>query len=267
MARRGLGSASVAVVTDPSGNRYVLKKHTAQERFDAEVHAYRTWVPSLGGHAPRLLAADPDSRSLVLSFIPGTPVVDLPPGTSAQRRAFAAAGETLRRLHQIPPGPRPSADVPLYLANRMRWWTARARDAGLISPAECHELDRTADRLARTVVGSTICHLDYQPRNWLLTSDGSVCVVDFEHTRRDARVRDLVRLEYRWWRSDPRLREAFFAGYGHHLGEAEAELMIIFGMLDGLTSLVRGDQGLAAYGRTLLAELTSSRREAAHGRA
>ncbi|WP_433235575.1 aminoglycoside phosphotransferase family protein [Streptosporangium sp. CA-135522] len=241
--------------------RYILKRHKDPNRFRAEARAYTAWVPHLGEHAPRLISADPETLSLLLTVLPGQPVTQLPERSAAERHAHYAAGHTLRLLHQAPPGPHPNTDIAAYLAERMRWWAARAHLATLISPAELRTLHTWADTLTATAAAldSAICHLDYQPRNWILTPSGTVAVLDFEHTRLDARIRDFARLEHRHWKDAPRLRAAFFDGYGHHPNPAEQGQLERFGVLEAITALVRGyqsgDPQLLAHGRTLLTHL------------
>ncbi|MEU3164042.1 aminoglycoside phosphotransferase family protein [Streptosporangium sp. NPDC006930] len=237
---------------------YVVKRHTDSGRFRQETHAYITVGPHLRDRAPRMVATDPGTRSLLLTFLPGLGAADLPPGTSAERDVHRSAGATLRALHQVVPG-NPGDGISAFLAERIRLWVGRARVAGLISAPERRTLLACADALAVTAMDSAICHLDYQPRNWLVGSDGRVHVLDFEHARLDARIRDFARLEHRHWRSNPHLRQAFFDGYGRSLDEPEHDLLTRFGVIEALTALVRGYQSgdlrLAAHGRTLLDQL------------
>nr|WP_241779626.1 hypothetical protein [Streptomyces natalensis] len=105
---------------------------------------------------------------------------------------------------------------------------------------------------------SAICHLDYQPRNWHVGV--GFWTFDFEHMRRDARIRDFARLEFRHWQAAPQLREAFFTGYGSRLTDTEQRLLERFGAIEAVTAIVRGhEQGdavLSAHGHTVLAQLS-----------
>ncbi|MEU8324124.1 NAD-dependent epimerase/dehydratase family protein [Nonomuraea sp. NPDC048881] len=277
MARSHLGAvtrlprfdlpAHLTLLAAGDGVRYILKRHDSLDRFRAETHAYATWVPSLGEHAPRLIHNDPDSLSLLLTVLPGQRAAQLPEGSSAERLAHSAAGRVLRLLHQASPGfPQVGTDVSAYLAERMRWWAARAHLAHLITASDLGVLHTWADRMAAESLETAICHLDYQPRNWLLAPTGDIGVLDFEHTRLDARVRDFSRLEHRYWRRAPHLRSAFFDGYGRPLDHAEQELLERFRTLEAITALVRGHETgnaeLLAHGRTLFADLPRPRRAA-----
>lgn len=57
-------------------------------------------------------------------------------------------------------------------------------------------------------------HGDWQPRNWLI-DQGQVRVIDFGRADLRPRVEDFARLARQDFARDPRLEEAFLAGYGH----------------------------------------------------
>lgn len=103
------------------------------------------------------------------------------------------------------------------------------------------------------------CHLDFQPRNWLIGKPGEVSLIDFEHTRTDLPARDFVRLWFRVWATRPDLREAFLDGYGRPLTQAEDQLIWHLGAIDALTALARGHETanpeLTASGHATLRQL------------
>lgn len=247
------------VLATSDGQRYIIKQHEAPDRFQAEARAYATWVHALGEHAPSLIHADPDRLTLLLTVIPGQRATQLPGDSLAERQAHRNAGSVLRLLHQALPGPHISAEVPAYLAERMRWWAARAHLAGLIAPSDLRVLHAWADQMATDTLETTVCHLDYQPRNWITQASGQLGIVDFEHTRLDARIRDFSRLEHRHWRRAPHLRTAFFDGYGRPLDSAERDLLERFRFLEAVTALVRGHETgnpeLLAHGRAIITDL------------
>ncbi|WP_037911772.1 phosphotransferase [Actinacidiphila yeochonensis] len=245
------------LVADSSGRRYVVKQHRSAHRFTQEVRAYTTYLTSLRDLTAELVAHDPSSRTLLLSYLPGDDC-DSPTLTSAERSlSHHRAGAALRRFHDAVP--QEQAELAgSYLADRMRQWTRRADQAGIISLDERRHLHAFALRLSSTAMQGSICHLDYQPRNWRLHRD-EFFIVDFEHCRPDARVRDFARLEHRRWTGQPHLRDAFFAGYGRLLSDAEQQLLRLFGAIEAVTALVRGhetgDAELSAHGRALLTRL------------
>ncbi|GAA3120169.1 hypothetical protein GCM10010466_08770 [Planomonospora alba] len=250
--------AHLTLLADAAGDRYLLKRHTDPERFHAEIHAYTAWRPQLGARAPHLVAFDEGSCSLLVTYVPGRRADRLRPGSTAEERAHRGAGETLRLLHAVPLE-QPAVDVAAFLAGRMLHWAVRAHAAALIDQAELRTLHRHAEELAATPMDGVICHLDYQPRNWIVQPDGGIAVIDFEHTRPDALVRDLARLAFRRWPHRPRLREEFLTGYGRDLSDEEERLLSRFAAVEALTSMVRGDERgdprLFAYGKALLAAI------------
>lgn len=245
------------LVADSSGRRYVVKQHRSAERFAQEVRAYTTYLTSLRDLTAELVAHDPSSRTLLLSYVPGDDC-DSPVLTSAERSlSHHRAGAALRRLHDAVP--QEQAELAgSYLADRMRQWTRRADHAGIISRDERRHLHAYALQLSSTVLEGSICHLDYQPRNWRLHRD-EIFIVDFEHCRPDARVRDFARLEHRRWARQPELRDAFYSGYGRLLSDADQQLLHLFAAIEAVTALVRGhetgDAELSAHGRALLTRL------------
>jgi aminoglycoside phosphotransferase (APT) family kinase protein len=145
-----------------------------------------------------------------------------------------------------------------WLRERAAHWASQA--APLLTPD-----DRAIIRDHLAAVGQPDipsggpCHLDFQPRNWLIGPPGDVSVIDFEHARIDLPARDLVRLRFRTWPGRPDLRDAFLEGYGRSLSPAEDRLTWHLGALDALTALARGyenaDPELVAVGRDTLRQL------------
>ncbi|MFF4835166.1 aminoglycoside phosphotransferase [Streptomyces sp. NPDC001315] len=267
LARKALGNVRVLPdhalpprllrLTDGRGCLYFAKQHDNRERYLREVQAYEAWGHHLVGHAPRLLGRHDSTRTLLLTAVPGVPVDILAAGSHEEERAHHEAGRMVGMLHRATAGPRSGA-IGAVLAQRLQNWIDRAGSATLISAEEHRRLNSYANVLARTRMDSAVCHLDYQPRNWLLGDSFGIC--DFEHMRRDARIRDFARLEFRHWQAAPQLRAAFFAGYGTPLNETEQRLLESFGAIEAATALVRGheqdDRHLITRGRSVLARLT-----------
>jgi phosphotransferase family enzyme len=246
-----------------AGTDYVVKLHADPERFHREARAYTTWVTQLDDHAPRLLATDASLQALLLTTVPGHPLASLPRGSDRERQAHLQAGAILRRLHDLTPRT-PNAQLAQDLARRLNSWAARG--AALLTPADRIKLDEHAATLAAAgPLETAACHLDYQPHNWLIDGD-TLRVLDFEHSRIDARLRDFARLAFRHWTHNPALRDAFAAGYGTEILTTEREIHRLFSAIEAITSLVRGhennDHHLAGHGRQLLNQLTSPRRHA-----
>jgi hypothetical protein len=246
-----LGSA-VARVRDNSGQEFVVKRHGSREKYDREVHAYRRWTPVLGSSAPALTTADPVTLTILTTALPGEPPLG---GSSAA--VHQQAGTLLRRFHEAEP-PRDLPWFSRWLGNRARHWATQA--AALLTDQDTATIGRHLAALAGIgIPRGGPCHLDFQPRNWLVDDSGNVALIDFEHARIDIPARDFVRLRFRTWVSRPDLEEAFFTGYGRRLTCAEEELIWHLGALDTLTALARGyqtgDAALIAAGRATLSRL------------
>lgn len=266
LARGALGS--VRIVHDPTlpprvlrlvdaeGNEFFAKHHNERDRYIRELHAYLAWGANLIGHVPRVVGRQDRTCTLLLTAVPGVRVDTVAPGSPEEEQAHYEAGRVLGKLHHATSVARTGA-IGTELTQRLRDWIARADRAGLISTVERDRLSHHADVLANTLLDSAVCHLDYQPRNWILGDAFGLC--DFEHMRRDARIRDFARLEFRRWQAAPNLRTAFFAGYGKPLNDTEQRLLESFGAIEAVTALVRGreqdDLALSTHGRTVLARL------------
>jgi len=267
LARETVGS--VRVLADPRlpprllqlidgrGRRYFAKQHSSRTRYAQEVKAYGTWAQHLTGHVPELVGRNDRTHTLLVTALAGKQADAAAPGSAEEELAHHEAGRILRVLHQATLIPRSGAVGP-DLADRLDRWIDRAEQAGLISSVERGRLSAHEQVLANTLMDSAVCHLDYQPRNWILGV--SFGLYDLEHMRRDARIRDFARLEFRRWQAAPHLRNAFYSGYGRHPTDTEQRLLESFGAIESITALVRGyeqdDLALSAHGRTVLARLS-----------
>jgi Ser/Thr protein kinase RdoA (MazF antagonist) len=244
-------------LVDTEGNEFFAKQHSERDRYVRELQAYIAWGAHLIGHIPHVVGQQDMTCTLLFTAVPGVRADTLAPGSPEEEQVHYEAGRVLGKLHRATSVP-PNGAVGTGLAQRLRHWIARADRAGLISAVERDGLSHSADDLASTSLDSAVCHLDYQPRNWLLGDAFGLC--DFEHMRREARIRDFARLEFRRWQAAPNLRTAFFAGYGQPLSDTEQRLLESFGAIEAVTALVRGheqdDPALSAHGRTVLTRLS-----------
>lgn len=267
VARQLLGD--VRTVADPSlpghllrlvdgdGRSYLAKQHRLRDRYQTEEHAYRVWSQHLSGHVPELVGCHDSTRTLIFTAVPGTNGTNLTPGSEEEVRAHHVAGTVLGTLHRATTSPMTGA-IGAGLAQRLRAWAERADQIGLLTGHQLGRLLDAAETLAGTHMDSAVCHLDYQPRNWVVSPHHFV-VCDLEHMRRDARLRDFARMEFRHWQAAPHLRDAFFDGYGDRPTGDEQRLLDTFGAIEAATALVRGheqrDNALVGHGRTALARL------------
>lgn len=247
----------VVRVVASDGRHFVAKQHAERDRYAGELHAYRAWSTHLTCHAPKLVGRDDATRTLLLTALTGDRADTAAPGSPEEELAHHEAGHVLGKLHRATAMPQ-GGTVGAALAERFQSWIDRAVHADLIDTAEQNLLKHHAAILGNSGMDSAVCHLDYQPRNWLIGDTFGVC--DFEHMRHDARVRDFARLEFRRWQAAPRLRTAFFDGYGRPLNDTERRLLESFGAIEAATALVKGhqenDPTLSEHGRTVLSRLT-----------
>ncbi|MER5970330.1 phosphotransferase [Streptomyces sp. NPDC002055] len=247
----------VVRVVDAGGRHFVAKQHAEQDRYARELHAYRTWGTHLNGHAPTLVGRHDATRTILMTALAGNRADTVAPGSPEEELAHHEAGHVLGALHRATSMPRGGA-VGVVLAQRLQGWIDQAVQADLINTAERNLLNHHAAVLDNSLMDSAVCHLDYQPRNWLVGDAFGIC--DFEHMRLDARIRDFARLEFRRWQAAPHLRTAFLDGYGRPLNGSERHLLESFGAIEAATALVKGHKEnaltLSAHGRTVLSRLT-----------
>ena len=246
-------SGLVVRIRDSRGHEYIAKRHTTAGKHAREVHAYRHWAPTLGARAARLVAADPQTMTILITALPGHPA----DGTGNARDHHRRPGALLRLLHDAEPA-QPLHGFQQWLDDRISRWREQA--APLVSAEDQRVIDHhlTALRSLGIPDGGP-GHFDFQPRNWLVDRDGALRVIDFEHARIGLQARDFTRLHFRYWASQPRLRDGFFDGYRRWLTAAEQQAVVHCGAIDALTSLARGtqtrDPALVSYGRATLARL------------
>jgi hypothetical protein len=248
------GSGLVVRIRDCRGREYVAKRHASASKHAQEVHAYQQWAPALGAGAARLVAADAQTMTILLTALPGHP----PDGHGdAREDHYRQAGALLRLLHNAEPA-RPLPGFRHWLDDRASWW--QRQSAPLLSAGDQRVInDHLAALQALGIPDGGPGHFDFQPRNWVVDGAGTLRVIDFEHARIGLQARDFTRLHFRYWATRPGLRDAFLDGYQRQLTAAEQQAMIHCGALDVLTALARGaqtgDPALVCHARATLARL------------
>jgi Ser/Thr protein kinase RdoA (MazF antagonist) len=248
------GHRSTVVVRAHSAIRgdVIIKIHIDSERHERELAAYRAWVPTLGDHAPTLLGALTTPPTVCITAMPGVPLAHAALSGSEERQVYTEAGRLLALYHRAAPA-RIDYSRPVWLAQRGRHWLAAA--GNLIddhTKAQAHaDIEALANLPVHTVVP---CHLDFTPGNLLVSSAGTVSVIDFERSRYDIAARDLVRLASRVWPSRPDLEHAFLDGYGP-LSELDRELIDRYAVIDRISAIAasahrRGDTSAAPQQRS-----------------
>ena len=246
---------------------FYVKRHARQHKFEQEWRAYRDWVPVLEAAAPRLIAVSgTESGVMILSALPGEVASTLSLGAAQEAAVFQAAGQHLRRFHDLPHQDPDPASVYLNLHRKLDKWTALA--TGLV--------DARAINWVAAEVGTLLavpgllqvpCHGDFTPRNWLVNCSGTeragpkldVGIIDFEHAEPGLWLQDLSRLWSQVWPGRPELEAAFFSGYGRPLSAPDLRLLTSLCALDALATVVwarqHGDAAFEAQGHRVLKRL------------
>ncbi|MET9403893.1 phosphotransferase [Kitasatospora sp. NPDC002965] len=243
------------------GGEWFVKVHRESPRFhDREVAAYRTWVPLLGGAAPRLVAVAPALRAVVVTAVPGRSLHGAMHGREEQQRVFRRIGELAAAIHGAAPA-RPGDGSPRVL-ERLERHLEGAR--GHLAPGD-EDLARAATARAAELppLDAVPTHGDLQFRNLLWEPSGDLYVIDFERAEPGPAVRDFVRLADSW-ADRPDLAEALFDGYGRDLTDTEQEYLAVHCVLDAVSGIQYGaanhDPELVERGLRTLARLRATHR-------
>lgn len=238
------------------GGTWYVKIHQNAKFHSREVRAYRTWAPTLGAATPRLVAADAQLRTVVVTAVPGRPLYGAVLSAEEERQVFHRIGALARLVHQsTPPRPAPvgsgpavdkaerhlAAAGPHLACGDAEFVRALVKRAGQLPPLEWVET-----------------HGDFQLRNILGADGGTLWLIDFERSEPGPAIRDLVRLSDAW-AGRPDLYEAFLAGYGRTLTGPEEARLAVEAALDAMSGIqfgiAHGDPELVERGRRTLARL------------
>ncbi|KOG47227.1 NUDIX hydrolase [Streptomyces virginiae] len=246
-------------LTGSGGGIWYLKQHRGPVFHDREVAAYRAWVPVLGRGAPRLVAADPAVRAVVVTAVAGRSPRGMFLDAAAEVRLHRELGRLARALHRSAP------ERPAGLATAAATVKRHLEEARPHLAAGDEELVlglvRTYEDLPRPVLVPT--HGDLQYRNVLLAEDGEVTLFDFERSEYATATRDLVRLSDTWT-GRPDLRTAFLDGYGRALTPAEELGQDCEAAFDAVSGIAYGarhqDPEVTERGHRTLARLHAAHR-------
>lgn len=204
----GLLDTRVLHVRSGAGDHTIKASGPENSHFPRELLAHREWTAALvrAGDTSRLVAADPESRVLVLERIPGHLALGTSDETSTD--VHRQAGAVLRRLHDQAA----RADAEYLTAETTK--ALRSLDAP-------HRIEPPLEDRARTLLRSSTphpvtlvpTHGDWHPRNWIV-QDGRLRAIDFGRFAFRPAAADLTRLAVLHWEGSPELEHAFFAGYG-----------------------------------------------------
>ena len=236
-----LGEADAFVKISPSAGAFHRERSAL---VDVLPGAMAATTPSLLGSADNLL-------TLTTSRVDGEVVRTLNPTPRAdvERAIHARAGVALRPVHrQI----EHFADLDVDRARSTRGSylleLADRRLSGCLRMMGAEDL--RSIELAKEVLADAaeVCELgfihgDFQPRNWLWSTDRSeISMIDFEESEIGYGVEDFAWLfATRWGRRDD-LKNAFLEGYGRPLADSEWLFLAVFTLLRSLQHIVDGER-------------------------
>ncbi|MFE4634521.1 phosphotransferase [Streptomyces sp. NPDC056773] len=252
-----------------TGGVWYVKTHQNDRFHRRETRALRNWVPGLGATAPRLVAADPVLRTVVVTAVPGRSLHGAVHPVEEERLIFRRIGELAARIHAAtthttthttaPAGPTAAAGRALGKLGR-HLDTARP----FLAPGDEEFITAVAARAAALPVLPVVAtHGDLQLRN-LLWEPGrqALHVIDFERSEDGPAVRDFVRLADAWY-GRPDLFAALISGYGRTLTTAEEQHMELLSVLDAVSAIAyaarHDDPEPAERGHRTLRRLQSTR--------
>jgi tRNA A-37 threonylcarbamoyl transferase component Bud32 len=241
------------------GGTWYVKAHQNDRFHQREVSALRSWVPGLGPAAPRLVAADPQLRAVVLTAVGGRSLHGATYAPEQQRRIFHRIGQLAAAIHTSAPPRAAVGTLPLGKLER-HLDGARAH----LAPGDEEFIRATAEKAAGLPALEAVpTHGDLQLRNLRWDEDADVLyVIDFERSEEGPAIRDFVRLSDAW-HGRPDLRQAVMDGYSRPFTSEEEAQLTVLSVLDaasGISYGAHGDPELVERGRRTLARLRAAQR-------
>ncbi|MFF0201851.1 phosphotransferase [Streptomyces sp. NPDC005017] len=241
------------------GERWFAKQHVGPKLHRREVDAYQKWTVSLGAdRAPELIASNAETRTVLVTAVPGLSLDTLRPPAEQERKAYEQAGELLARHHTA------AADEPTTNVSEEAWDATAAKllgDAASHVPEHEIAMVRSIVKEPPPRLPQVAAHGDYMPKNWMWDeTEQRLRIIDFERAElQPAARRDFSRLRYRILLQRPDLLAAVHHGYGRRLTEEELAACRAYAALDALDSLSWGithrDIGLVDEAHTMLENL------------
>jgi hypothetical protein len=249
----------VVEVADTDGRAWIAKVVGDQRAYARELHAFRHWVPALGGAAPALRAADDRLRLLIMTRLPGRLAEET--GAEFDPAVHEQAGRLTRLLHDAEPGTTDAAITTLTV-RRLEGWIDRG--AHLLTGGDIAYARAQVRPLADIGPVLTVpTHMDNQPRNWIVDESGRVSLIDFGGCKRDFWIRDMRRMYFQQWAGRPDLRDAFYSGYGRRPSKDDLAMLGCYLAYEALSTVIwareHNDPNFEEHGRRMLAELRSGR--------
>ncbi|MFJ4931594.1 aminoglycoside phosphotransferase family protein [Streptomyces sp. NPDC088736] len=239
-----------------------VKLSPTPEDYAREVHGYAYAQHALAAHeAPRLLAADPGLQAIMTSPLPGRVVRGLALEEQEERQVHELAGRLLYRWHSHSE-PAPDQDrkhILASLADQAEEAAACLKStAAYLDTAQRALIERVRDELPQLAEELPLVyrHGDYSTRNWLWHPEHGHGVIDFAMAANGVAVEEFVWLCGAVWAPRPDLKDAYLAGYGRALSDAEQQALLLLTARLGVsylnTGLAKREPMLVERGRLIL---------------
>lgn len=247
------GGATVLDVDSEHGRVVVKAAGPQNHHIGREITAYHGFTECLArkGHASELLYHDQNANLLVLRYLDGSLVQGS--GAEFAPDTYRQAGQHARVFHDQDERVDPQ-------------WDANAVAKSLAWLDRAHEIDSQVAARLRAIltrhqpipVVVVPTHGDWQPRNWIV-DEGTVKVIDFGRFAWRPAVSDFCRLAAQQFRDDPRLEDAFVAGYGRDPRIPDQWPMMALHEAVGTAvwAFQVGDRGFERQGHRMIADALS----------
>lgn len=239
--RRDSLRSSVWEIEGPDGTRWFAKQNAGPKLHRREVDSYLHWTTALRpDRAPKLVASNAETRTVLVSAVPGQSLDKLRLPAEQEREAYRQAGLLLARLHAATGHESPATAETDWDTRLEKLLAGAERYVTPDDIALLRVLVKQAPRASRVVTA----HGDYMPKNWMWDErEQRLRVIDFERTQREpAERRDLSRLHYRVLHHQPDLAAAFYDGYARTLTAEGQQARIAYAALDALDGILWGTE-------------------------
>ncbi|WP_433796222.1 phosphotransferase family protein [Actinoplanes sp. CA-252034] len=206
------------------GERLIVKRYASDDRSAQAKEVYVYGLMAGVAQVPRIVHVDRETRTTVLTLLPGKPMWERAPDPAAVRAAYRRIGEFQAALHRIRLPAYgsltteivdPVADNTTYVRRKFARRSAAFLDAG--GPVDLHDAVAkrvaAADHCFAACTGPVLCHNDLHEGNVLVDEAGAVTgFIDVENAEAADPMTDLAKtLQFD---DAPEKRAALLDGYG-----------------------------------------------------
>ena len=206
-----------------------LKIYPEKRKFKQELATYHFLKNHQLNHTPELLGTVQTSSTiaLLLSHCKGKTITDIPT-EKTKINIFYKAGIFLKNLHQTKITD--TDKISGFQAIQLRIKALEKQTKKLNLQNEYPNFFRQLNNIIPVLLNNkklltrSFCHRDFSPRNWLFNKDkDNLNIIDFEHSRKDITLLDLVKLHAHYFRENQQFQQAFYQGYKQTLLPANKE--------------------------------------------